>query len=424
MISFRVSFIVAEENAGHFARMVADTYGPALARQPGYVGHRLVTPYAGEGGAAPGTRLLELEFEFDSEESRQAWAASDDHDPAWAAAVRLSRARASAGYYVLLSGGTPDSTTTGTETSREEAMTRSGLEVRDERLLEIVRDPVHQVRGGFQFLEGPVWDPGDGPDGGALVFSDIPASRMYVLRADGEVDVYRDPSNMANGNAWDTRGRLVTCEHATSRVVREAADGTVEVLADTYEKRELNSPNDVVVARDGRVLFTDPTYGRTGFFGVPREVELDVRAVYSLDPESGELTRIAEDFDQPNGLCLSDDEAYLYVNDTARMLIRRFAFGPGHLGAGEVWAKVTGEGEGNPDGMKLDGAGNLWCTGPGGVQVFAPDGTCLGTVLVPEKVANFAWGGDDRKTLYLCASTSLYSVPVTVPGPETIVRAR
>jgi gluconolactonase len=300
-------------------------------------------------------------------------------------------------------------------------MTRDGLEVRDDRLLEVVGgEGVRTVRDGFVFLEGPVWDAGQS----ALIFSDIPASRMYIRRADGEVAAYRDPSNKGNGNAWDAEGRLITCEHATSRVVREEADGTLTVLAATYDGRELNSPNDVIVTRDGRVLFTDPTFGRNEFFGVPREIPQDVRAVYSVDPVSGAVTRICEDFDQPNGLCLTADESYLYVNDTARMLIRRFEFGTGHLGSGEVWAKVTGEGEGNPDGMKTDSVGNVWCTAPGGIQVFTPDGTCLGAVLVPEKVANFAWGDDDLKTLYICASTSLYSVRVQAPGPAEIVRSR
>jgi gluconolactonase len=298
-------------------------------------------------------------------------------------------------------------------------MTHSGLEVRDDRLPGIVGDgEATKVQGGFQFLEGPLWDPGDQ----SLIFSDIPASRMYRLAKDGTIGVYREQTNMANGNAWDRQGRLVTCEHLTSRVVREAADGTLEVLASSYGGQELNCPNDVVATRDGRILFTDPTFGRIGPFGGPREILQDAAAVYCLDPGTGELTRICTGFEQPNGLCLTEDERYLFVNDTSRRHIKRFAFGAGHLGDGEVWATMTGTGEGAPDGMKIDSAGHLWCTAPGGVQVFDGDGTCLGTVLVPEKVANFTWGGADLKTLYFTAGTSLFSRPVTVPGRESIVR--
>jgi gluconolactonase len=298
-------------------------------------------------------------------------------------------------------------------------MTHSGLEVRDDRLPGIAGDgEATKVQGGFQFLEGPVWDPGEQ----SLIFSDIPASRLYRLAKDGAISVYREQTNMANGNAWDLQGRLVTCEHLSSRVVREAADGTLEVLASSYGGRELNCPNDVISTRDGRILFTDPTYGRIGAFGGPREIPQDAPAVYCLDPGTGELTRICAGFEQPNGLCLTEDERYLFVNDTTRRHIKRFAFGAGPLGDGEVWATVTGEGEGAPDGMKIDSAGHLWCTAPGGVQAFDTDGTCLGTVLVPEKVANFTWGGADLKTLYLTAGTSLFSRPVNVPGRESIVR--
>jgi gluconolactonase len=298
-------------------------------------------------------------------------------------------------------------------------MTQSGLEVRDARLTGIAGDAeATKVQGGFQFLEGPVWDPGDQ----SLIFSDIPASLLYRLDADGKVAVYREQTSMANGNAWDRQGRLVTCEHVSSRVVREAADGTLEVLAASYGGQELNCPNDVVVTRDGRILFTDPTFGRIGPFGGPREILQDAPAVYSLDPGTGELTRICLGFEQPNGLCLTEDERYLFVNDTSRRHIKRFDFGAGPLGEGEVWATVTGDGEGAPDGMKIDSAGHLWCTAPGGVQVFDADATCLGTVLVPEKTANFTWGGPDLKTLYFTAGTSLFSRPVNVPGRESIVR--
>jgi gluconolactonase len=300
-------------------------------------------------------------------------------------------------------------------------MAQSNLDVRDARLTGIAGEgEVTKVQDGFEFIEGPVWDPGEQ----SLIFSDISGDTMYRLAADGKVSTYRAPSNMANGNAWDGQGRLITCEHATSHLVRETAGGGTEILASSYGGQELNSPNDVIVTRDGRILFTDPTYGRTGDHGVRRPVVQDDRAVYSLDPGTGELSRVAGGFESPNGLCLTADERYLFVNDTTRRHIRRFGFGPGHLGDGEVWATVTGEGSGAPDGMKVDRDGHLWCTGPGGVQVFAADGTCLGTVLVPEKVANFTWGGAGLTTMYFTAGTTLYARPVNVPGLESITRQR
>ncbi len=288
----------------------------------------------------------------------------------------------------------------------------TALEVRDGRMEVVVGTGVlAEVARGFGFTEGVVWNPVDH----YLVFSDIPGSCMYRVVGD-EVSVYRRPTDMSNGNAYDPQGRLVTCQHATSRVVREEADGTLTVLADEYDGLELNSPNDVIVARDGTVLFTDPTYGRNGMFGVARPVPQPVRGVYALGP-AGVLRRLADDFEQPNGLCLTQDERFLFVNDTGRSHVRRFDYrADGTLGGGDVWAEVTGTGNGAPDGMKIDGARNLWCTGPGGVHVFAPDATCLGVLRTPQQVANFTWGDDDLRTLYLCGATALYRTRVLVPG--------
>lgn len=265
---------------------------------------------------------------------------------------------------------------------------------------------------GFGFLEGPNWC-----DAAAcLVFSDIPRNTMWQWVPGDGLFVYRHPSNMGNGGAYDSAGRLVTCEHATSRLVREEANGQCTVLAASHMERQLNSPNDVIVASDGTIYFTDPTYGRMEYFGIPRSQELAFQGVFRLPP-SGELELLADDFDQPNGLCLSLDERVLYVNDTARMHIRQFPIASdGSISGGEVWAEVAGDGEGAPDGMKVNSIGDVYCTGPGGIHVFNKAGEPKGRIRVPENTANFNWGMADRSLLFITASTSLYSVLTREPG--------
>lgn len=180
----------------------------------------------------------------------------------------------------------------------------------------------------------------------------------------------------------------------------------------------MNSPNDIVVRGDGGIYFTDPTSGRSAEYGVLREPELDFQGVFRLEPEpGGRLTLLADDFQRPNGLCFSLDGKRLYDNDTMRRHIRAFDLGEGGaVSGGEEWAEVTGELEGVPDGMKMDSAGSLFCTGPGGIHVFAPDAACLGVILVPEPPANFTWGGEDMRSLFIIARTSLYHARVNAPG--------
>ncbi|MGQ9841346.1 MAG: SMP-30/gluconolactonase/LRE family protein [Anaerolineae bacterium] len=284
------------------------------------------------------------------------------------------------------------------------------LEVRDPRLTEIIAPDAQMepLATGFQFLEGPVWL----PEQGALVFSDIPGDTMYRWDAAGGVTLFRHPSHKANGNTLDRQGRLLTCEHATSRVVRQEPDGSLTVLASHYRGLELNSPNDIVVKSDGAIYFTDPNFGRRPTrYGVPRPQQLSFQAVFRLDPATGALTPVADDFDQPNGLCFSLDETRLFVNDSPREHIRVFDVLPdGSLRGGAVWAEVRGTGPGVPDGMKLDAAGNLYCAGPGGIHIFAADATCLGVIRMPEQAANFCWGGESLCDLFVCASTTLYRV--------------
>lgn len=281
------------------------------------------------------------------------------------------------------------------------------IDVRDGRMNEIVEQgaTLEVISDRFEFIEGPIWHPGDR----SLIFSDIPGDTLYRWEQGKEIEPYRTPSNMANGNTYDRQGRILSCEHATSRVVRESAE-TLEVLASHWGGQELNSPNDIVVARNGTILFTDPTYGRAGAHGVARDPELEFRGVYQISPD-GELALLSDDFNQPNGLCLSLDETQLYVADTPNKHVRRFDYDGIRLSGGEVLCHSPA-----PDGLKIDSAGNLYAGGPGGVGVYAADGTWLGVFKTPEFCANFTWGGDDLCTLFLTASTTLFKVSVNVPG--------
>jgi gluconolactonase len=193
----------------------------------------------------------------------------------------------------------------------------------------------------------------------------------------------------------------------------------MEIMASHYQGKELNSPNDIVVKRDGGVYFTDPNSGREPYFGVPREQELPFQGVYRLDPKDKTLTLLVDDFSKPNGLCFSLDESRLFVNDTDRNHIRMFDVQPdGRLTNGGVWAETIGEGVGVPDGMKVDQDENLYCCGPGGIHVFDTRADCLGVIRMPEQTANFAWGDDDLCSLYITASSSLYRLRARIPGFE------
>ena len=292
------------------------------------------------------------------------------------------------------------------------------VEIRDSRFTTIVSEDatVETIATGFQFTEGPVWH----GDDKRLIFSDIPGNRMHTWDEKSGVGTYREPSNMANGNVFDNEHRLVTCEHATSRVTRTENDGSITVLADRYKGKELNSPNDIIVAADGAIYFTDPDFGRRDYFGVPREKELSFQGVYRIDPVTGKLDLLLDDFEQPNGLTFSPDGSLLYVNDTPRRHIRVFdVTSSGGVTNGRLFADITGEGKGGPDGLKTDGSGNVYCTGPGGIHVLDSEGTTLGVVRIPEQTANFNWIGDDLKTVVATASTTLYRFPVRIAGRRT-----
>jgi gluconolactonase len=289
------------------------------------------------------------------------------------------------------------------------------IDVMDERFSQVVEPGagLEELASGFYFTEGPVWH----PKKKLLYFSDIPADQLYTWSESGGVNPFRCPSQKANGNTLDKKGRLLTCEHSTSRVTRTGDNGRVEVLASHYQGKELNSPNDVVVGSDHSIYFTDPPYGRTPVVGLERPRQLDFQGVYRINGQTGELTLLADDFALPNGLCLSLDESRLFVDDSYFGWIRVFDLkDDGGLEGGEEFAKLIDAGYGVADGMKLDSRGWLYCCGPGGVQVFDGKGAMLGIIRMPEVVANLAWGDEDLKTMYLTASSGLYRLRTQAPG--------
>lgn len=275
---------------------------------------------------------------------------------------------------------------------------------------------LERLAGGFEFAEGPVWNPRER----CLVFSDVVGDTRYRWSEESDLQVDKRPTNKGNGLAYDPEGNLVICEHATSSIVRERPDGTTETIASHYRAKALNSPNDVVVAHDGSLYFTDPVYGRWPGFGVERAQELDIQGVYRVPAGGGEIQLVVDDFDQPNGLCFSPDESLLYINDTPRAHVRVFdVLADGSLANGRIFFEDIGRGvieEGVPDGMKCDQDGALYVTGPNGVWVISAKGELLGVIQVPENVGNLAWGGDDWKMLHLASSSSLYRLPTVVAG--------
>jgi gluconolactonase len=287
--------------------------------------------------------------------------------------------------------------------------------IRDPRFARVVGTAVEfeRIATGCLFTEGPLWHPREQ----YLLWSDMPGNHLRRWSPRDGVTTFRKPSDMSNGLTWDREGRLLACEHATSRVTRTEPDGRITPIATHCDGKELNSPNDIVCGPDGGIYFSDPPYGRADFYGVKREQELAFQGVFRAGADPRRPTLLVDDFDRPNGLCFSLDGRRLFVNDTARKHIRVFDVkGDGALSGGTVWAETTGEGKGAPDGMKLDSAGNVYCCGPGGIHVFDPEAVCLGVIHVPEYTANFAWGDADYRSLYITASTSVYRIRVVVPG--------
>jgi gluconolactonase len=285
---------------------------------------------------------------------------------------------------------------------------------------------VERVATGFRWAEGPAYFAA----GRYVIFSDIPNNRMMrLLEDDNHLSVFRYPALNSNGNTIDPQGRLVTCEHTGRRVTRTELDGTITVIADSYNGKKLNAPNDVVVASDGSIWFTDPTYGVRGWYeGLHGEIEQSKHNVFRVDPHTGNVKVVVDNFVQPNGILLSPDEKKLYVIDSGisegpqnPAQIRSFDvdISAGTVRNDKVFAKFE---TGLSDGMRCDVEGNVWCSiGWGdpkedGVRCYAPDGTLLGKIHLPETAANLVFGGVLRNRLYMCASTSLYACYVNTQG--------
>ncbi|WP_419913769.1 SMP-30/gluconolactonase/LRE family protein [Hoeflea sp.] len=278
--------------------------------------------------------------------------------------------------------------------------------------------PVRQLATGFSWVEGPVWF----GDAGQLLFSDIPNNRIMRWIPDVGVSVFRSPSNFANGHTRDREGRLISCEHGTRRVTRTEHDGSITVIADSYDGKRLNSPNDVVVKSDGTIWFTDPHYGiMTDYEGYKSEQELPC-FVYRVDPGRGTMDAVLTDFQCPNGLAFSPDESVLYVADTGTMFdpeghghIRAFNVADGGLSGGDVFHVVD---PGKSDGFRIDSDGNIWTSAADGVHCINPLGTLLGKILVPELVSNVCFGGRAKHQLFITATTSVYSVILNRTGVQ------
>ena len=286
---------------------------------------------------------------------------------------------------------------------------------------------VERVATGMRWAEGPVYFPA----GRYVLFSDIPDNRiMRFSEDDGHLSVYRQPSMNSNGNTIDREGRLITCEHSGRRVTRTELDGSITVIADKYNGKKLNSPNDAVVASDGSIWFTDPAYGIGGFYeGLKAEPEQEKHNVYRVDPKSGDVKVVVDDFVERNGIAFSPDEKKLYVLDTG------FTDGPdnpshirafdvdvaaGKVSNGKVFAEMP-----KPsitDGVRCDTEGRVWCSvgwgdpNEDGVRCYTKDGDLLGKIHIPETVANLCFGGQQRNRLYICGSTSLYAVYTSAQG--------
>lgn len=310
--------------------------------------------------------------------------------------------------------------------ARWESVTRypdPAFEILDETFTRYRLDAagVEQLWTGARWSEGPVWV----GDQRCLLWSDIPNNRtLRWSEVTGEVDEFRNPSNFANGHTRDRQGRIISCEHGERRVTRLEYDGSITVLADRFEGKRLNSPNDVVVRSDGTIWFTDPLFGIGGDYEGERAESEIPAAVYCADPSRGTLRKVAEGVPGPNGLAFSPDEGLLYLvaSRAEPRQILSYPVRAGGVSLGEARVLVEAEADGTPDGFRVDEDGNLWCgwgmgrDGLDGVRVFNASGAPIGHVDLPERVANVAFGGWRRNRLFMAGCRSLYSVFVNTRG--------
>ena len=283
------------------------------------------------------------------------------------------------------------------------------VHVFSEKIHEIVPENslVEKLATGFEFTEGPVWDPGLK----ALYFTDFPVLKIYLWDAEKGARLYTGDSGRAIGLTLDREGRLLSCESKKRRITRTEKDGRVIDIGSTYKGARINSPNDLVAKSDGSVYFTDP-YSTL----LMDTRELDFDGVLRID--GNEITLQTDEFKRPNGLAFSPDESLLYINDTTLRIIKVFDVGPGgSLSKGRLFAEIGTEfGPGVPDGMKVDTAGNVYVTGSGGIWVLSPEGEKLGIIKTPETAANMCFGEEDGKTMYITATRSLYRIRLSIPG--------
>lgn len=273
---------------------------------------------------------------------------------------------------------------------------------------------IEKIADGFSFTEGPIWDHANN----RLLFSDIPSNKIFFWSADLGVSIYRSPSNFSNGLTYDLHGNLVACEHQSRSISVQTGPNKVVSIANSYKGMNLNSPNDVITAKDGSILFSDPIYGLRVGMGGPAEQELPFQGVFRLPPDSSQLELITDTFERPNGLVLSPDEKHLFIGDTVRQHIRVFDISKDwEVSGGQVWAELwDDEYVGRPDGMKVDIHSNLFSTGPGGIWVLDKKADLLGRIFLPDKTSNLAWGDQDRKSLFITSSSTVYRIRCITNG--------
>ena len=297
-------------------------------------------------------------------------------------------------------------------------MNTFAIETYSDSFIQLI-DPQEQIEvisDGHQFTEGPVWD----DKRNCLFFSDIPANTICKWTNSHGTEPFHHPSHFANGLAINHEGELIICEHQGRSISLLNRNKERNILVDSYDGLRLNSPNDIVVADDGSIIFTDPIYGLREGNGGPAQQELPFQGIYHFNPNTEKLTLITDNFERPNGLAFSPGQKSLVVVDTVKQHIRAFNIGPGwKFTGGNIWVELWDDkNNGRPDGIKFDQLGNLFATGPGGIWIFSPKAELLGRIFLPNKTSNLAWGMNDRKSLFITSSDKVYQIRCLTSGSK------